>query len=189
MAYHKENLKERLLEIAWEICEAEPWQNVNMRRVAEKAGVSTTAFYRHFKNKDDLKAELMRKGFLLMSESRKNLNINGNFASYGAHTIRFGLEYPYLYDLMFADSAVDTSLYPDLKAMRKAAFDSIVEGVKATSSNKSERESMLKAYNIWASVTGLLEILRSSTLQEDKSETLEWIEQNLEEYLKITTFR
>ena len=55
MGYHKENLKEQLIEIAWEICGAESWQKVNMRRVAQRAGVSNTAFYRHFKNKNDLK--------------------------------------------------------------------------------------------------------------------------------------
>ncbi|MBT5796144.1 MAG: helix-turn-helix transcriptional regulator [Porticoccaceae bacterium] len=31
-----------------------------MRLVAQKAGVSNTAFYRHFKNKNDLKAELAK---------------------------------------------------------------------------------------------------------------------------------
>ena len=39
MGYHKENLKEQLVEIAWDICNAESWQNVNMRKVAKKAKV------------------------------------------------------------------------------------------------------------------------------------------------------
>ena len=188
MTYHKKNLKEQLAEIAWEICKVEPWKNVNMRRVAEEAGVSTTAFYRHFKNKADLKVELMRKGFLLLYEGSDSTNAEGSFASYGAHTIRFGLEYPYLYDLMFESKETDVSLYPELKTIREKAFDSIVEGVKASSSDKSEKEIMLKAYNIWASVHGIIGILRSSTGQEDEPEILAWIEQNLEEYLRMTTF-
>ena len=98
MGYHKENLKEQLVEIAWDICNAESWQNVNMRKVAKKAKVSTTAFYRHFKKKDDLKAELMRRGFELIHEGKKE---GDTFASYGAHYIRFGLDYPFIYDLMF----------------------------------------------------------------------------------------
>ena len=100
MSYHKENLKERLVEIAWEICKAESWQKVNMRLVAQKAGVSTTAFYRHFKNKDDLKAELMRRGFQFLYEGIENSNTDDKLSSYGAHYIRFGLEYPHIYDLM-----------------------------------------------------------------------------------------
>jgi len=101
MVYHKENLKEQLIEIAWEICGAQSWQIVNMRRVAQKAGVSNTAFYRHFKNKNDLKAELMRKGFEMLYERVKDIIVEDKFSSYRAHYIRFGLDYPHIYDLMF----------------------------------------------------------------------------------------
>ena len=114
MGYHKESLKEQLVEIAWEICVAESWQKVNMRRVAQKAGVSNTAFYRHFKNKNDLKAELMRRGFQILNEGMKDLT--NNFSSYGAHYIRFGLDYPHIYDLMFGNTDLDMSLYPDLES-------------------------------------------------------------------------
>ena len=188
MSYHKEHLKEQLVEIAWEICKAESWQGVNMRRVAQKAGVSTTAFYRHFKNKNDLKAELMRRGFQFLYKGINDLNIDDNFSSYGAHYIRFGLEYPHIYDLMFGNTDLDKSFYPDLEALSNASFNGIIEGVKAFKPNESEKEIMIKAYNIWASVHGLIGILRRSEWQGNRSETLEWIESNLEEYLKMTTF-
>ena len=73
MSYHKENLKAQLVEIAWAICNAESWQKVNMRKVAQKAGVSRTAFYRHFKNKDDLKAELMQRGFETLAKGSEDI--------------------------------------------------------------------------------------------------------------------
>ncbi len=31
MSYHKKNLKEKLVEVAWNICVAESWEKVNMR--------------------------------------------------------------------------------------------------------------------------------------------------------------
>ena len=55
MSYHKKNLKEKLVEVAWNICVAESWEKVNMREVAKKARVSNTAFYRHLKTKMILK--------------------------------------------------------------------------------------------------------------------------------------
>ena len=67
MGYHKENLKTQLVEIAWEICSVESWQKVNMRRVASKAGVSNTAFYRHFKNKNDLKEVLLYVAYIMFN--------------------------------------------------------------------------------------------------------------------------
>ena len=52
----------------------------------------------------------------------------------------------------------------------------------------SEKYAMIKAYNVWASVHGIVGLLRRSKWQGEKTETLEWIENNLEEYLKMTTF-
>lgn len=180
MGYHKKNLKEKLVEIAWDICNAESWQNVNMRKVAKKAEVSTTAFYRHFKKKDDLKAELMRRGFELIHEGKKE---GDTFASYGAHYIRFGLDYPFIYDLMFGNTDFNKSLYPDLKEQSNAAFDGILEALKDFMPDSTEKDRAIKAINIWASVHGLVGLLRNGD-----SEYLKWIENNLEEYLQMTTF-
>ena len=186
MSYHKENLKEKLAEIAWDICKTESWQKVNMRLVAEKAGVSTTAFYRHFKNKTDLKAELMRRGFQILYEGMED--VTNNFSSYGAHYIRFGVEYPHIYDLMFECTDINMSLYPDLETLSDASFSGIVEGLKSFMTDRSENDVMIKAYNVWASVHGIVGILRRSKSQGKQIQNLEWIENNLEEYLEMTTF-
>ena len=186
MSYHKENLKEKLAEIAWDICKTESWQKVNMRLVAEKAGVSTTAFYRHFKNKTDLKAELMRRGFQILYEGMED--VTSNFSSYGAHYIRFGVEYPHIYDLMFECTDINMSLYPDLETLSDASFGGIVEGLKSFMTDRSDNDVMIKAYNVWASVHGIVGILRRSKSQGKQTQNLEWIENNLEEYLEMTTF-
>ena len=128
MSYPKENLKKKLVEIAWAICRIESWKKVNMRLVAEKAGVSTTAFYRHFKNKTDLKAELMRRGFEILCEGMKD--VTNNFSSYGAHYIRFGLDYPHIYDLMFGNTDIDMSLYPDLEALSDLTVKPLTHWIK-----------------------------------------------------------
>lgn len=186
MSYHKENLKERLIEIAWEICITESWHQINMRYVAEKAGVSPTAFYRHFKNKSDLKAELIRRGYELINEGRENAN---TFSSYGAHYIKFGLGYPHIYDLMFGNIDSDMSRYPDLETRSDAAFNGVIEGLKPFMPDAAEKDIRIKAVHIWASVHGLVALLRRGDSQDSKSEELKWIENNLEEYLKMTTFR
>ena len=189
MSYHKKNLKEKLAQIAWEICKADSWQKVNMRLVAKKAGVSTSASYRHYNNKNDLKAEVMRRGFQCLYEGIKDFQVSkANFVSYGAHYIRFGLEYPHIYDLMFGNTDIDMALYPDLEALSNASFDGLVQGVKATMPNKPQKEILIKAYNIWASVNGIVGILRRSKWQGRKTETIEWIKENIEDYLKMTSF-
>lgn len=86
-------MKEELVEVSWEICKKESWQKVNMRLVPQKAGVSTTAFYGHLKNKDALKAELIQKGFKILLDGVED--VENKFPSYGVHYIRFGLDYPH----------------------------------------------------------------------------------------------
>ena len=180
-------MKEKLVEVAWNICVAESWEKVNMREVAKKARVSNTAFYRHLKNKNDLKAELVRRGFEIINKGKKNLA--NNFSGYGAHYIRFGLKYPYIYDLIFGNTDLDMSLYPDLETESNEAFDGILEGLKPFMPDAAEKEIGIKAINIWASVHGLVGLLRREITQGGKSKELKWIENNLEDYLKMTTFR
>ena len=80
MGYHKTNLKERLTQIAWDICNEQSWQQVNMRSIAKIAGVSSTAIYRHFTSKNDLKAALMIRGYQLLSHGT-SLNTSNDFSS------------------------------------------------------------------------------------------------------------
>ena len=158
-------------------------------RLRKKLEFQILPFIDISKTKNDLKAELIRRGFQLIYEGIKNVNVDNNFIVYGANYVKFGIEYPHIYDLMFGYTIdIDMSLYPDLDVASNESFNGVVQGVKSFMPNNSENEVMIKAYNIWASVHGLVGILRRSEWRGNKTETLEWIENNLEEYLKMTTF-
>ena len=90
---------------------------------------------------------------------------------------------------MFGNIDFDMSLYPDLEALFDSSFMGIIEGLNSFMPDASDKDIMIKAVNIWASVHGIVGILRQSKLQSKRPETLEWIENNLEEYLKMTTFK
>jgi hypothetical protein len=53
----------------------------------------------------------------------------------------------------------------------------------------AEKEIGIKAINIWASVHGLVGLLRNGDSHDSKSKDLQWIKDNLEEYLEMTTFQ
>jgi len=89
---------------------------------------------------------------------------------------------------MFRNLDIDMTLYPDLKAASNASFDGLVEGVKTSLPNKSRKEILIKAHHVWASVHGIVGILRRSELQGSETETTGWIRENIEDYLKMTTF-
>lgn len=57
--YHHGDLRAVLLQTAFECLEAEGIENLSIRSLASRAGVSKTAPYRHFKDKEALLASLM----------------------------------------------------------------------------------------------------------------------------------
>jgi hypothetical protein len=78
---------------------------------------------------------------------------------------------------------------PDLEAQSNEAFDGVLEGLKPFMPDAAEKEIRIKAINVWGSVHGLVGLLRNGDSHDSKSEDLQWIEDNLEDYLKMTTFR
>ena len=66
--YHHGALKEALLAQALQDLEAEGLEAVSLRHLAETAGVSKTAPYRHFADKRDLLVTLAADGFRLLAE-------------------------------------------------------------------------------------------------------------------------
>ena len=74
---------------------------------------------------------------------------------------------------MLGNTYIDMSLYPDLEALSDASFSGIIEGLKSFMSDESENDVMIKAYNIWASVHGIVGILRRQKWQGKQTGTLE----------------
>lgn len=55
--------KEIILSAACDIYLLEGYKGMSMRKVAEKAGISATAIYRHYENKEALHHQVLREGF------------------------------------------------------------------------------------------------------------------------------
>lgn len=68
-AYHKNNLKAELIQAAVGIIQAEGVEALTLRGLAKVTGVSRTAPYRHFKDKEELIAAIAEEGFRLLNEA------------------------------------------------------------------------------------------------------------------------
>ncbi len=55
--------KEIILSAACDIYLLEGYKGMSMRKVAERAGISATAIYRHYENKEALHQQVLREGF------------------------------------------------------------------------------------------------------------------------------
>ncbi len=57
----KNNSKQKIIKAAIECLKECPIEKMNMRTIAERAGVTTGSIYHHFKNKDELTLEVMNE--------------------------------------------------------------------------------------------------------------------------------
>ncbi len=105
-AYHHGDLRSALVEEALRQLETGEPAVLSLREIAREVGVSATAVYRHFPDKDSLMGALSQHGFELLATRQRAVltRVRGNsgFAVLGRAYVRFALSNPGLYRLMFA---------------------------------------------------------------------------------------
>jgi AcrR family transcriptional regulator len=78
---------------------------LSLRAVARRAGVSANAPYRHYRDKDALLAALATRGFQnlrkLMFDAEASAPAGEEFVALGQSYVRYALEHPGLFRLMF----------------------------------------------------------------------------------------
>lgn len=187
--YHHGNLKQSLLDAAVRALRNHSVEQLSLRALAREAGVSQTAPYRHFKDKHQLLAELARQGFdelteALLQDRKPNETSAQAMQACGRGYLRFALNNPEKYRLMFGKGMHDKSLYPELEESGMRSFGVLLEwvtkGIENDELDASDPE--LTAYHIWACVHGL-----ASLIMDGKSRCTEpeAIEQLVEANLKI----
>lgn len=109
-SYHHENLREELIENGLKLLDAEGYDGFSLRKVARACGVSHTAPYRHFKDKEELIRAIAAKVLHLFNKSLKDAvarypgDVHGQVNEMGCAYVRFFVENPaYLRLLFFSD--------------------------------------------------------------------------------------
>ncbi len=62
-AVNMSETKETILSAACDIYLLEGYKGMSMRKIAQKVGISPTAIYRHYENKESLHRQVLREGF------------------------------------------------------------------------------------------------------------------------------
>ena len=108
--YHHGDLREALLQAAKALIGEAGIENLSLRKLAERAGVSRTAPYHHFSGKNDLLCAIAAQGFrcrhaetVAMFED-KTLTARQKFEQYIFGYVRFAANNPEQYELMFGRS-------------------------------------------------------------------------------------
>lgn len=151
--YHHGNLREALLEAARRLTAERGPHGFTLLEVAKAAGVSASAPYRHFKDRDALLAELFRRGFALFGE---RLGASGGLDGMGAAYLAFAREEPGYYGAMFEWRAPKAAHEPD-----GDAFATLVGAIAARLPVGDRDGARLRALQVWAISHGVASLERA----------------------------
>lgn len=126
--YHHGNLRQALLDIAIDEIRAHGVEKLSLRALARALGVSQTAPYRHFSDKNTLLAELAANAFNDLAASvLTRINADNdtlkNMVAAGRAYIEFGLNNPEKYRLMFGLGIENRENYEFLATAGNSAFE------------------------------------------------------------------
>jgi len=101
-----EQTRERILDTALDIIIKDGFENLSLRKIASRLGVTPTTLYNYYSNKDELNLMIRVRGFeklfaLLTKRARPHADIEARFGAMIRGYVTFGLTYPSYYDLMF----------------------------------------------------------------------------------------
>jgi AcrR family transcriptional regulator len=174
--YHHGNLRRGLLDEAIATIRAEGVEAVTLREIGARLGVSRTALYRHFADKRALLAAVATEGFRSLRERLVAAWAGGGrgpaaFESMGAAYIRFAVENPSHYRVMFGGNVDAIGQERDLATEAAGAFQALVDALVALQDAGAARrdEPVTMARFVWAVVHGVAMLAIDGKLREPGS--------------------
>ena len=170
--YHHGDLRQALLDVALELIAERGPDDFTLREVARRIGVSHSAPYRHFADKDALLIELATAGFEALEragvEAIAKVEDGGprvRLRAFGEAYLRFAAERPAQYRVMFGRSiSKPTAVLSEAGDRAFALLEDTVAEVLAPTSAAGVREH---AMAIMAGVHGLATLAHDGMLRDE----------------------
>ncbi len=163
--YHHGNLRQALIEAAHQTLAADGVEGLSLRKVAQRAEVSPTALYSHFKDKRELLAQLATQGFGQLSASMQRGADNAakdedavanELAGLARGYVEFAMENTALFQLMFGREVGNLLDFPALVAAGSASYSMMASCVaRQVGASASVTSPKLAATAAWSLVHGL----------------------------------
>jgi len=175
--YHHGDLYHSLLTAAVDMISEGGVTALSMRKLADKVGVSRTAPYHHFKDKNELLCAIAEQGFILqeaivgrLRQQAPDQNLRQQFEIYVSSYISFAHENSEQYDLMFGrDIWKNGSPTANLKAISRQSFQRWLEWIDLLQQQgiMPDQDSALRVAQVsWATMHGLCRLLNDGIYTE-----------------------
>lgn len=164
--YHHGDLCQSLIATASELIREHGVDALSMRKLADHVGVSRTAPYHHYKDKNELLCAIAEEGFRLQRERVGQFNPDSaednaaeQFELLMRHYIEFAIEHPAHYELMYGGNIwKHKRATPSLEKAAKETFKQWLIRIEAlqTANLLTRQESALRVAQVtWATMHGL----------------------------------
>ena len=175
-AYHHGSLRPALMAAARQLLDQDGLEAVGLREVARRVGVSATATYRHFDDKESLLAAVATEGVREFSEVLKlAMRDGGSFSTLGRAYVNFALEKPGLFRLMFSPMLRQKEKFPELAA---AVDDALAFGRSQAEAMKPAGGAHDTAHFLagWAKVHGLALLILDQVMLGDLEQPMKIVD-------------
>ncbi|MFP8780492.1 TetR/AcrR family transcriptional regulator [Hydrogenophaga sp. RWCD_12] len=171
-AYHHGDLKAALLQAAAALLDEGGEAAVSVREVARRTGVTPTATYRHFENKEAMLAALATQGFDAFTQAMQEASTGAPqpFTAMGIAYVRFAADHPNMFRLMFGPAVADRSRSPELVAAIARATSVFDQGMQSRSDVTAD--ARVAALRAWSLVHGLATLVLDGMLPGQDPEVL-----------------
>lgn len=162
---HHGDLRQALIAAALDLIADSDADEVTLRAVARRAGVSPAAPYHHFADKNALLAAVARDGFESLGEVQLEVlarpgSARDRLERLVTAYVLFALRHPTHYRLMFRTppSRVEGAEAAALREVALGTFGRLVEAVNAVDAGISAQEAARRALLGWATAHGAIEV-------------------------------
>ena len=161
--YHHGNLREALIRGALELIADKGPAGFTVAEAARSAGVSPGAPYRHFRDRDDLMADVARRGFERFTAELERAWNEGRpdalraFENLGRAYLAFARNEPAYYAAMF-EAALLLKDHPELAQAGERAFAVLRRAAETLSARAPEGKrppALMMALHVWALSHGI----------------------------------
>ncbi|MEV4943520.1 TetR/AcrR family transcriptional regulator [Streptomyces zaomyceticus] len=170
--YHHGDLRAACLRAARELLEEDGSAGLSLRAVARRAGVSATAPYRHYADREALVSAVAAEGYRELAEHLSAAHpapaTPDDLAAVAVAYVQFALEHPALFRAMFAEPCDPTS---EERVAATEAISEYVRGIVRDAFPGVEDTDALST-TVWALVHGLAFLHLDGKLDSSTPETV-----------------
>lgn len=166
-AYHHGDLARAATAVGFDLLAERGPHGFTIAEMAKRIGVSTTALYRHFADKDALLAALAAESFRAFDAKLRAVKPASGFARLKAMTLAylaFAAEHPSWYELMFG-GRIEHTRYPDLAKASDSAFAALADTLADAEFDISPDDIDASAVKVWSQCHGLASLAASCALK------------------------